>query len=65
MDAIAGLILVWLASRLLWLDATAKRGKGCAANRVLVELGHLLESACLFFLGVLPTFTVFRIDVNQ
>jgi hypothetical protein len=31
--------LVWLAERFFWLDATArrwrKRGKGCAANRVL------------------------------
>ena len=57
------------AARHLWLDAAArrwrKRGKGCAENRVLAELRHLLDSACLSFLAMLPTFTGFSHGVNQ
>jgi hypothetical protein len=31
----------------------------------LAELRHLLDSACLSFLGMLPTFTGFSHGVNQ
>src|SRR5262249_18230156 len=64
-----GLVLCGSPCGFCGLDATARRGRtrgnGCAANRLLVEPRHLLDSACLSFPGMLPTFTGFSHGVNQ
>jgi hypothetical protein len=60
---------LWLALRLPWFRRDRQKvedeRKGCAANRLLAELRHLLDSACLSFLGMLPTFTGFSHGVNE
>jgi hypothetical protein len=39
--------------------------EGLRGEPRLAELRHLLDSACLSFLGMLPTFTGFSHGVNQ